>query len=368
MRIAELNIRMRKFIDAIAHEPTIIEEGIGTKIAAAAIAGALSLGTPSKGSDNTSVPSAMDSAPTSADTGPMDSDNGSEPADAPKNESLSFLASIAEQYQSREYEYRAFMREATVKAEHVLEDENLDEGLKTLGMTLMFAGLAAFGGLAAKGAASVPTSQQQYPNSDAWPDFGSEEGNALQRDDPGSAVSSAAMETFVKQAAKINQLSPEIRQEWAYLTMTIWAEARSGGPKAMLNVGNVMRNRLETQRWGTTYKDVVTARKQFSCWNPSDPNRQAMFDMIALDTKIATSYGKPEYNALVAKYANNKDFAAWIEAKKIAWKILNNNIQDTTGGADHYHTVTMSAEWNTEMATTGQDGIHVFFDSSSKKT
>jgi spore germination cell wall hydrolase CwlJ-like protein len=34
----------------------------------------------------------------------------------------------------------------------------------------------------------------------------------------------------------------------------------------------VIRNRLNSGRWGDTYKEVVTARRQFSCFNKKDPN------------------------------------------------------------------------------------------------
>ena len=56
------------------------------------------------------------------------------------------------------------------------------------------------------------------------------------------------------------------------LAATIWGEARGEPTAGRLAVASVIRNRLLAQRWGTTYRAVCLAPKQFSCWNVGDPN------------------------------------------------------------------------------------------------
>lgn len=65
-----------------------------------------------------------------------------------------------------------------------------------------------------------------------------------------------------------------------YLAKTIWAEARGEGPGAMRAVAQVIVNRLRSGRYGRSIRDVVTARSQFSCWSPGDPNRAKMLDPL----------------------------------------------------------------------------------------
>lgn len=131
----------------------------------------------------------------------------------------------------------------------------------------------------------------------------------------------------------------------------------------MTDVGSVIRNRLQLGRWGDTYRDVVTADKQFSCWKTTDPNLKKMYEMFDIDTKIVKAYGTPEYDVLIAKYGNDPSFKMWIEAKKIAWGILSNNIQDTTNGADHYYANRIHMNWSDNMTVTKEAGSHIFFKS-----
>jgi spore germination cell wall hydrolase CwlJ-like protein len=233
-----------------------------------------------------------------------------------------------------------------------MESETLDEGWKQAGLALMFAGLAAVSTGAMMSANSVKAVEQ--PESDVMPDFGTEENAAYARDYP-------AVKTLVKQGKAINGLSANTRREWAYLTMTIWGEARGNGKSGMMDVASVIRNRLALGRWGHTYREVVTSDKQFSCWNPKDENMPKMLNMLDIDTAILQAHGTPQYQELIAQYGNDEDFKMWIVAKNIAWQILINRLQDTTAGADHYHTGDVDKIWNKAMTITKQEGNHIFF-------
>ncbi|MGE9762726.1 cell wall hydrolase [Pseudomonas sp. PDM20] len=64
--------------------------------------------------------------------------------------------------------------------------------------------------------------------------------------------------------------------EFMHLAMTIYGEARGQSYESKIAVGWVIRNRLATGRWGKTYKLVVTARLQFTCWSQAvDPQGYA---------------------------------------------------------------------------------------------
>jgi hypothetical protein len=62
-----------------------------------------------------------------------------------------------------------------------------------------------------------------------------------------------------------------------YFALTLYGEARGEAVAGRVAVACVLRNRLRTGRWGMTYEAVCTARKQFSCWNVTDPNRAILF-------------------------------------------------------------------------------------------
>jgi len=82
-----------------------------------------------------------------------------------------------------------------------------------------------------------------------------------------------------------------IAQDVSVLAQTMWGEARSHGPLGMLAVGSVIKNRAESDRgltFGHGIKGVALKSKQFSCWNPGDPNREKMKEMREIDQAIRT--------------------------------------------------------------------------------
>ena len=73
--------------------------------------------------------------------------------------------------------------------------------------------------------------------------------------------------------AFISNLNHPDPEELRFLSMTIYGEARGQNYQSKVAVAWVIRNRLNTGRWGDTYKSVVTARLQFTCWAKDiDPN------------------------------------------------------------------------------------------------
>lgn len=71
------------------------------------------------------------------------------------------------------------------------------------------------------------------------------------------------------------------------MTLTVWAEARSESELGQRAVAWVIRNRLANPGWWSRQRDgipddtiaaVCRDPWQFSCWNPSDPNRWRLDD------------------------------------------------------------------------------------------
>lgn len=123
---------------------------------------------------------------------------------------------------------------------------------------------------------------------------------------------------------------------------TIWGEARGEGADGMRAVAHVLLNRAQDGRWGLSLGAVCLAPYQFSCWNPSDANRQKMLDMFSGDLSLA-----PAISAFGDANAERQ------------------NGVDPTGGATHYHADTIPAPlWASGLLgaiQTAHIGHHIFY-------
>lgn len=96
------------------------------------------------------------------------------------------------------------------------------------------------------------------------------------------------------------------------MARTIWAEARSEGDLGMEAVASVILNRAAHPRWwGGDVREVCLAPLQFSCWNLRDPQ----YDRIRSVTEADPLFRK---------------------AREVARRALAGEVEDRTGGADHY--------------------------------
>lgn len=129
------------------------------------------------------------------------------------------------------------------------------------------------------------------------------------------------------------------------IALTLFGEARGEGVQGRLAVAAVLRNRLRTGRWGSTYRDVCHARKQFSCWNASDPNRARL---LAELTKV--QQGKPISRVLQECYT-------------IADVLLNEAIFRQVGNALHYFADSIQPpKWAATGTLVASIGHHKFFE------
>lgn len=140
------------------------------------------------------------------------------------------------------------------------------------------------------------------------------------------------------------QVQPKPLTDLDFLALTIWAEARGEGPAGMQQVGHVIRNRVEKGTFGgRTYQGVVTKRKQFSCWNPGDPNRSK----LTLEHVEKLNPKTPDAKALVQAYA--------------AARLVMSRKSDPTNGATHYHTTAVNPYWTADLKKVAQVGSHIFY-------
>lgn len=124
---------------------------------------------------------------------------------------------------------------------------------------------------------------------------------------------------------------------------TIAGEARNQPPIGQQAVAHVILNRYAAaashgtgQRWGSTIAEICLKRRQFSCWNDDDPNR----DLIA---RI------------------HPDNPVYKQARAAMLEAYRNLLTDPTLGADHYHHVSITPYWASKIQKTTLIGAHLFY-------
>ena len=130
---------------------------------------------------------------------------------------------------------------------------------------------------------------------------------------------------------------------------TLYGEARSEPVQGIIAVANVIRNRSrQPQRFGASVSDVVTAKRQFSCWHPlgGPANYQRVLHLMR---KFAAG---DQITDLGAR-----------ECIGIAQLMLGDYLRDRTKGAVHYHAKHMQPrpEWALGHAPSAQLGNHLFY-------
>jgi spore germination cell wall hydrolase CwlJ-like protein len=120
--------------------------------------------------------------------------------------------------------------------------------------------------------------------------------------------------------------------------LTLWGEARGEGSAGMAAVACVVLNRVRRQTyWGKNVTEVCRKPYQFSCWNANDPNR----------------------TALLRLNAQSPDLAGALTIARLA---IENQLPDSTAGATHYHTRTVTPRWARGHAPCAVIGNHLFYN------
>ena len=89
--------------------------------------------------------------------------------------------------------------------------------------------------------------------------------------------------------------------------------------------------------WGNTVEEVCLQPYQFSCWNPGDPNREAI---LSVDLR------EPIF----------------LVCLRIARRAVAGVLKDPTGGATHYHTENVEPVWSVGREPSAVIGRHRFYN------
>lgn len=123
------------------------------------------------------------------------------------------------------------------------------------------------------------------------------------------------------------------------LARTIWGEARGEGYEGMQAVANVVMNRVHAGTFpgGYSISGVCRAPRQFSCWNPGDPN---------LAQLLSVSSSNPQFQ----------------QALQIAQSAASGTLADLTNGATYYHTTAIATpkSWGNKTQV-AEIGNQVFY-------
>ena len=124
------------------------------------------------------------------------------------------------------------------------------------------------------------------------------------------------------------------------LALCLLREAGAEPIEGKVKVADVIVTRAADPRWPDSVVGVITQRRQFSAFNPEDPN--------------VTRFPDPE--------GNQFEWAAFVECIEVATAALANG---PSGTADHYHAASMerTPTWALKMRRVGQVGGHIFYSS-----
>ena len=120
-------------------------------------------------------------------------------------------------------------------------------------------------------------------------------------------------------------------------------------PGSALGVMSVAMTRAKeaqagrTTWWGKTLREVILKPKQFSCFNPSDPN---YVGLMAIAGNWDRAYQK---NSVLR------------ECRRLAEGVINGDFPDNVFGATHYNTKKCDPKWDDNMRLTAVIGNHEFF-------
>jgi hypothetical protein len=133
------------------------------------------------------------------------------------------------------------------------------------------------------------------------------------------------------------------------MALTVFGEARGEPIPGQRAVASVIRNRWKNPRWWSrdardgipddTVAAVCRDPWQFSCWNPSDPQRKLLDDP---DTQHLPSFQR---------------------IRQLCEQVLDGKVADNTNGADHYCTVAIipHTRWARMRKPVAIIGNHAFF-------
>ena len=122
------------------------------------------------------------------------------------------------------------------------------------------------------------------------------------------------------------------------LQCLVYGEASGEPIEGKIGVAWVVRNRaLNPAWWGRTWKQVMLKRYQFSCFDDRNAER------------------------IIKAFPNWCDSPVFKECRWVASGVMNNDIQDNTFGANHYHAGYVAPSWSRGAEPTVIINNHIFY-------
>lgn len=119
---------------------------------------------------------------------------------------------------------------------------------------------------------------------------------------------------------------------------TLFGEAKANNIKDATAIACVIKNRSIHKQWPNTLAGVCLQKKQFSCWNEGDHNRDRIMHVQLSGSKWFT------------------------KCHEIARDLNSGSIADTTNGATHYHTRAVAPKWSKGKEPCYETAGHLFFN------
>ena len=139
------------------------------------------------------------------------------------------------------------------------------------------------------------------------------------------------------------------------LALCCYGEARGEPVEGQIAQMWAIRNRVTDpkKRFGNDYAGVILRPKQFSCLNPDDPATPRNEEDPNLDHLLALAARIEDSLALLEQ--------PFTQIHCLARGIVIRDIQDNTGGANHYHATKISPDWAFGKEPTVTIGHHAFY-------
>lgn len=135
------------------------------------------------------------------------------------------------------------------------------------------------------------------------------------------------------------EFSDEVKATWCkqeeectILAEVGYFEARGESDEGVYAVMHTVLNRVGSNKWGDSVKDVVEQPWQYSY------RHHPVFKMGMLDKKQE------------------------LRMLSLAYDVYTRSVEDFTGGATHYHTLNIKPFWSRNMAPRGVYGNHTFYE------
>lgn len=123
------------------------------------------------------------------------------------------------------------------------------------------------------------------------------------------------------------------------LQCLIYGEASGEPIEGKVGVAWVVRNRaLNPAWWGRSWKQVMLKKYQFSCFDDINAER------------------------IIRAFPSWCDNPVFRECRWIAAGVMNNDIQDNTRGANHYHAGHVTPSWSSDAEPTVTINNHIFYN------